>query len=332
MTTRRSANVAENIMGIRINQLTRCIGSLGWVAAVALSVAIPAQPAGAADAARYDTPEAAVNALLEASKAKDREAIVRIFGDGIKEILSGDEVDDRNDLERFARRLAQSRALVKEEDGTMTLNIGADAWPFPFPLALEDGKWFFDVEAGKDEILSRRIGENELGAIGVCRGYVEAQREYYAQDRDGDGVLEFAQRIASTPGKKDGLFWEVTGDEPPSPLGPLVADAREEGYVKKDAPQTAGPQPFHGYIYKMLTRQGEKAPGGKYDYIINGHMLAGFALVAYPVDHGASGIMTFVVNQNGKVYQKDLGEDTAKLAREMTEFNPDESWTITTDE
>jgi hypothetical protein len=195
----------------------------------------------------------------------------------------------------------------------------------PIPIVKKDGTWFFDTLAGKEEILNRRIGEDEATAIGVCRTYVLAQREYASEDRDGSGVLKFAQRIKSTPGTKDGLYWPAGPGEVQSPLGPLVAEARAEGYGGKTA--EGQPQPFHGYRFKVLTAQGPAAPGGAYDYVINGNLIAGFALVAYPAHWGESGVMTFIVNQWGRVYQCNLGEDSAKAAGEMALFDPDPSWT-----
>lgn len=286
-----------------------------------------AAPAAADDAARYDTPEAAVTALTDACKARDKAALKKIFGDAVKELMSGDEVADKADLEDFARRLAVRSRLEKNDDGTMTLLVGVNDHPFAIPLAQKDGKWFFDTVAGKEEILNRRIGENELSTIAVCRAYVLAQREYAAADRDGDEVNEYAQRFGSTPGQRDGLYWEAKENEPLSPLGELAARAAAEGYGKKDDKDAGKPRPYHGYLFRILTAQGGKSPGGKFDYIINGNMVAGYALVAYPVDYGNSGIMTFIVNSNGTVLQKDLGEETAKLAGEMKSYDRDETWT-----
>ena len=206
----------------------------------------------------------------------------------------------------------------------MSLSIGPKNWPMPIPLVRRDGHWFFDTAAGKDEVINRRVGEDELMAIGVCRTYVQAQREYAAEDRDGSGILKYAQRIKSSKGMKDGLYWPVAEGEELSPLGPLVAEIRADGYAGKTA--DGGAQPFHGYLFKILSAQGSAAPGGSYDYVINGNMVAGFALVAYPAHWGESGIMTFIVNQWGKVYERNLGEDSAAAASAMTEFNPDGDW------
>jgi hypothetical protein len=195
----------------------------------------------------------------------------------------------------------------------------------------KDGGWFFDTEAGKEEILHRRIGKNELATLQVMRAYVDAQREYASRDRNGDEVLEYAQRLASTPGAKDGLFWPPGQDGEISPLGPLVAQAQGEGYRLEGKGQDSTRQPFHGYLFKILTRQGKHAPGGKYSYLINGHMIGGFALVAWPAEYDESGIMTFIVNQQGRVYQKDLGPKTDKLAAAMKAYDPDKSWSPSSD-
>lgn len=298
--------------------------------AVVLFIALLAGGAALAsdEPARFDSPEAAVKALQEATKSTEKGALAKVFGSGLSELCSGDEVRDRADIELFARKLSESNKLIKNDDGSMTLSVGRNEYPFPVPLVQKDGKWFFDTAAGKEEVLSRRVGENELKTIAVVRAYVVAQREYAQQDRAGNGVMEFAQRLASTPGKKDGLYWESREGEPLSPLGPFVAEARSEGYSRKDAP--AGerkPQPYHGYLFKILTKQGAKAPGGKIDYVINDHMLAGFALVAWPVEYGKSGVMTFIVNANGRVFQKDLGEKTGELAPAMSEYDPGDGWT-----
>lgn len=282
------------------------------------------------DPARFDTPEAAVQALIDASKSGEKGALGKIFGSIAAELLSGDEVEDRADIERFAKSLNSAHKLFKNEDGTMTLKVGRRGHPFAIPLAQKDGKWFFDTAAGKEEILNRRIGDNELRTIAVCRGYVVAQREYAESDRDGDDVVEYAQLFASSAGKKDGLYWETAEGEPPSPLGPMVAEARAEGYGKSEDKQD-GPRPYHGYLYKILKKQGAGAPGGAFDYVINGHMVAGFALLAYPLEWQNSGVMTFQVNANGKVFQKDLGEKTAEIAGKMDAYAIDSTWTVVTD-
>jgi hypothetical protein len=216
--------------------------------------------------------------------------------------------------------------LLTNSDASLSLEIGADAWPFPIPLVNRGGQWFFDTAAGRAEILRRRIGQDELGAIAVCRAYVEAQREYAGQDRLGDGVLAYAQLLHSSPNRHDGLYWPAQAGEPLSPLGPLVAAAHLEGYHHTSRMLNDQQAPYHGYYFKILTRQGKHAPGGKYDYVINGRMIAGFALVAWPAQWANTGVMTFVVNQQGQVFQRNLGPKTARLAAAMNRYDPDERW------
>jgi hypothetical protein len=281
------------------------------------------QPAKApADQQAFTSPDEALAALKAAVSSSDKPALQKMFGPAIGEIASGDDVADKASFERFAKRLAKMTNLVPRGESTVVLYVGAENWPFPFPLTRGDKGWFFDGPAGIQEIADRRVGENELTTIRVCREYVRVQEEYASADRDADEVLEYAQRVRSTPGSKDGLYWESDdGDE--SPLGPLVATATVEGYTAKSEPQ-----PFHGYRYRILTRQGRGAPGGAYDYVINGNMIGGFALVAYPARWGSSGIMTFIVSHQGKVYQKDLGPNTAALGAGLRAFNPDATWSV----
>jgi hypothetical protein len=237
-------------------------------------------------------------------------------------------VQDAAEFEELAKHLVEKTSLVKDGDSKVILHIGNENWPFPIPIVKKDNQWFFDTKAGKEEILNRRIGENELTAILVSRAYVKAQREYAIKDWDGDGILAYAQKLRSDHGKRNGLFWRNAPGEEVSPLGELVARAWHEGYKKgKTAFREETPAPFHGYYFKILTRQGKNAPGGKYNYIINGNMVGGFALAAFPSNWGKSGVMTFIVNQQGKVYQKNLGPDTAKIVREMRSYNPDTTWT-----
>lgn len=281
-------------------------------------------------AALFATPELALAALQEALKAGDREAALRkLFGPESDEIINPDPVQRKNDLDVFAKHVAEFAGLSKQNDETYSVLVGKVDWPSPIPIVKKDGKWSFDAAAGKEEIINRRIGKNELNAIEVCRAFVQAQREYMQEDRVEKGIMEYAQRIRSTPGKKDGLYWEAKPDEEASPFGPFIANAQDEGYYgKKDPNAPKARAPFHGYLFKVLKQQGKNAPGGKYDYVINGHMVAGFALLAYPAEWGNTGVMTFVVNQNGKVYQKDLGENTVELAKEIKEYDPDETWTL----
>jgi len=281
--------------------------------------------AAAAGPRHYATPEEAVGALVAAAKSGDRDLVYAILGPEVKDILSGDPKQDALEFTAFAKSLGQYAHLAKSADDRYVLDIGAQNWPMPIPLVRKGGFWFFDTAAGKDEILSRRIGEDEITAIGVCRTYVQAQREYASEDHDGSGILQFASKIKSTAGKKDGLYWPAAPGEEQSPFGPLVAEARAEGYGPKG--DAGKPQPFHGYRFRILTAQGSSAPGGAFSYVINGNMIAGFALVAYPAHWGESGVMTFIVNQWGRVYERNLGEKSAEVAGEMSEFDPDSGWT-----
>jgi hypothetical protein len=287
---------------------------------------LQAETAAVAGSARlFGSPEEAVQALVAANRAGDRAAVDAIFGPEVKDLLSGDPRQDAVEFAAFAKSLAQYHRLVRKADDRYVLNVGPQNWPFPIPIVRRGTSWSFDTAAGKDEIVNRRIGEDELATIGVCRTYVQAQREYAGEDRDGTGVFQYAQRIKSTAGKKDGLYWPTAAGEDQSPFGPLVAEARTEGYGPK--PAGSQPEPFHGYFFKVLTAQGPAAAGGAYNYLINGDLLAGFALVAYPAHWGESGVMTFLVNQWGKVYQCNLGAQSAEIASAMTEFNPDGDWT-----
>ena len=284
-----------------------------------------ADAAGAAERQRhFSSPDEAMKALVDAARAGDRPAVDAIFGPDLKQLLSGDPKQDAIEFAAFSKSVVNYAQWVRKADDRLVLNIGSQNWPMPIPLVRKDGEWFFDTAAGKDEIVNRRIGRDELTAIGVCRTYVVAQREYASEDRDGSGVLKYAQRIRSTPGTRDGLYWHAAPDDDQSPFGPLMAEARAEGYTRKTA--EGQPQPFHGYLFKVLTAQGPAAPGGAYNFIINGNMIAGFALVAYPAHWGESGVMTFIVNQSGKVYQCNLGAQSAEIAAAMTEFNPDGDW------
>jgi uncharacterized cupredoxin-like copper-binding protein len=268
----------------------------------------------------FSSPEEATRALLTATQAKDQSSLARIFGPRIKDLLSGDTVSDANDLSQ-------------ESDQKVTLMVGNDEWPFPVSIIKTGDRWRFDTENGVEEVHARRIGGNEIDATVACRAYALAQYDYFNNgDWDGDQVSEYAIRLLSSPGKKDGLYWEVVGDEEQSPLGPLVARAVDEGYTRKKGTGTQTAAPFHGYYFKILTRQGTSAPGGTYNYIINGNMIAGFALVAYPANWNNSGVMTFVVNQEGRVYEKNLGPRTSQIAAAMTEYNPDSTWVLSRDE
>jgi len=295
--------------------------------ALALSWSLRAPAAGEQT---FATPQEAVQALKTAAQQHDTNALHAIFGPAGHDLVSPDAVQATEGYNRFVQRLTDKTELVNLPTNSapgLQLKIGTDGWPFPIPLVQTNGQWYFDTAAGRQEILARRIGMDELGAIDVCTAYVQAQREYASLDRLGDGVLAYAQHLRSTPGAHDGLFWPATTNEDLSPLGPLVAQARVEGYHHTATMLNDKLAPYHGYYFKILTRQGKHAPGGKYDYVINGRMLAGFALVAWPAEWGNTGLMTFIVNQQGKVYQKNLGSKTAKLAAALTTYDPDDTWT-----
>ena len=274
----------------------------------------------------FATDDDAMNAMMTAVKNLDHDEVHHILGPAWKELVSSDKVEDGNAFKDFAKHAAEQTRLEKKDATISIIYIGKADWPFPIPIAkAPDGKWFFDTEAGKEEILARRIGANELNTIQICHEYVQAQREYASKDRDDSGVLKYAQKIISTPGKMDGLYWTADAGQEQSPLGPLMAQAGMEGYE-----QAAGHshEPYHGYHFCILKEQGPDAPGGQYNYVINGNMIAGFALVAFPAEYGQSGIMTFIVSHLGKVYQKDLGPQTKDIAWHMTAYNPDASWTL----
>jgi hypothetical protein len=285
---------------------------------------------GAAIGETFASPEDAVRALSTAANNRDSNALVAIFGPAVADIRTPDPVQAQYEITEFAERLNASNHIEHTGSGRCILEIGEDRWPFPIPIVQKGGSWFFDTEAGKEELINRRIGRNELDALKSVRAYVDAQRQYASKDRDGSGVLKYAQKIISTPGTRDGLYWPPDPDDEESPLGPLFAEAQNQGYLKGSRNQNQ-PQPFHGYFFKVLTRQDRHAPGGAYNYIINGNMIGGFALVAWPADYGDSGIMTFIINQQGKVYEKDLGPNTASLVRKMKAYDPDPSWTVSPD-
>lgn len=272
----------------------------------------------------FASPEEAVEALVTALRSNDVNALEAIFGPGSRDlIMSGDPVEDQSGRERFLKFYDEKNRLEETADKVF-LSVGDDDWPLPIPIVKRDALWRFDAKEGMDEILARRIGRNELSVIQVCLAYVDAQREYVIKDRDTDSLLEYAQKFRSDPGKKNGLYWNVKEGEEQSPLGPLVAADHEKGYTAK---QSGGkPVPYHGYYYRILKAQGKNAPGGAYDYMVNGQMIGGFALVAYPARYASSGVMTFIVNHDGVVYEKDLSDNTENAALAMKLFNPDGTW------
>jgi hypothetical protein len=294
--------------------------------AAALALTVCVSPTGFAQdkpQKTFDTPEAAAAALVDALASEKLDDLLDIFDQRYKdELLGGDEAAARENMKQVHAAAKEMYRLRPDVEDRMVMLVGKEIWPIPFPIVEQDGRWHFDTVAGLEEVINRRTGRNELNAISVARAYVAAQYQYASVDRDGDEVREFAQRLSSRPGRKDGLYWELDpdSDEGLSPFGPLVADAR--GYLEGRDPG----DPYQGYYFKVLTRQGLNPPGGRYDYVINGNMIAGFALIAFPADYDNSGIMTLVVNHQGQMYEKDLGEDTDLIAGGIFEYNPDETW------
>ena len=293
-----------------------------FVASILLTGALLASSLSAQDSGKiFLSPEDAMKGLIAAAENNDTKAILAVLGPEAKDILSsGDTVSDKADVERFVANCREKMDLVRRGDRVSVI-IGNDNTPFAIPIVKKGGGWVFDTRSGKEEVLNRRVGRNELDTIDTCEAYVEAQEEYASADRELDGIMQYAQKFFSDSGKRNGLYWDVAEGEDPSPMGPLVAEAAAEGYAKKERPI-----PYHGYYFKILKGQGKNAPGGAYSYVINNHMVAGFALVAWPAEYGNSGIMTFVVNQNGIVYEKNLGSKTEKVAKTMTLYNPDRTW------
>lgn len=302
------------------HRLSRCSSLAGFL--LALLAWVPA--ALAVEAERFASPDQAAAALVAALRGGDTARVQKVLGLASPRLISsGDPVADRQARERFLTAFDQAHTIVAQGDDRAILTVGEDDWPFPIPAVRTGAGWRFDAKAGEQEIINRRIGDNELSAIEVCLAYVDAQHDYATKDRNDDGFLEYAQRFVSRPGMHDGLYWPATDGEEESPIGPLMARARAEGYAKTEGK----PTPYHGYYYRILTAQGPHAPGGALNYMVRGHLIGGFALVAYPAQYGASGIMTFIVNHDGEVFQKDLGPDTAKIAKAMTRYDPDPSWT-----
>lgn len=270
---------------------------------------------------RFKTPEEAVQALVQAARSGDSKSVVSILGPGSQELVSsGDPVEDAEIRKEYLAAYDAGHRIVSEPGKPTVLVIGPDNWPFPIPMVQRDGQWIFDVPAGREEVLARRIGRNELSTMKALLAYWDAQQDYADMNKSKSGQAVYAQRIVSSPGKKDGLYWPTSGNEPPSPLGEAVADATQRGY------RPGAGEPYHGYRFKILLRQGPTAPGGAVDYIVKGDMIGGFAAVAYPAEYGNSGIMTFIINHEGDIYEKDLGEGTARIASQMTSFNPDHTW------
>jgi hypothetical protein len=303
-----------------------CLTALtGIIAAILLSGTYSPLFAKSIRQKSFASPEEAVKALVVAVKANDKKEMLAILGPEGKELISsGDEVADKAGREKFLKAYDKMNKLEKASADKMILHVGKDDWPLPIPIVEKNNIWVFDTKAGKEEILNRRIGRNELNVIDVLHAYVDAQREYASKDCKGGGVVEFAQKFISIKGKHDGLYWEAKEGEEMSPLGPLVAQAANEGYANKAGGVNLSP--FHGYYYRILKGQGKHATGGAYDYVVKGKMILGFALVAYPAQYGNSGIMTFIVNQEGVIYEKNLDKNTERIAKAMKKFDPDKTW------
>jgi hypothetical protein len=306
----------------------------GATLAAALVVGLGTAAIGAAAASpaptpqkTFDTPKQAADALIQAAAANDTSALMEILGPDSKDIISsGDPVEDKNAIAKFAEG-ARAKTQIVVEPGNpkkATLVVGNDDYPMPIPIVQSGSKWRFDSQAGREEILTRRIGLDELAAITFLRGYVEAQKEYASEVHDGSGIHQYAQKIISTPGKHDGLSWWSDDHKPAGPIGDAIAKAMAEGYTTRGAP-------YNGYYFKFLTAQGASAPNGARDYIVKGVMVGGFAALAWPANYGVTGVQTFQVSHDGIVYQKDLGDDTAKLAAAIARYDPDKSWAVTED-
>jgi len=296
-----------------------------WLLALLIFFYVATDPLAATTAQRsFASPEEAAAALAQAVKSGNRAATLAVLGqDAAAWISSGDRVADRASIARFIAAYDARHELVRNGD-KVTLTLGEDDFPFSFPIVRNGERWRFDTAAGKEEMLARRIGENELSVIKVLEAVVDAQMEYASEDRNGDGVLAYARKFVSSPGKHDGLYWPVKDGEPDSPLGELMARATREGYRKNEKNPTA----YHGYYYRMLSSQGTHAASGPLDYVVHNRAIGGFAAVAYPAQYGNSGIMTFIVNQDGKIYQADLGPDTRARAMQMKEFDPGPGWAL----
>jgi hypothetical protein len=320
----------ENEMAMVRNTGSVLLIGLWLIAAAIGPIAISASSAMAAAAMQqktFATPAAAVDALIAANRAnKMRELLALLGPEGAKLIHSGDPVADKGGRERFLAAYDEAHKLELDGQDKAILIVGKEEWPLPIPLVRQEAGWRFDTTAAVEEILNRRIGRNELSVIEVCRAYVVAQREYAAKRLKAGGTSEYAQHFMSTDGQHNGLYWPVKPGEDESPLGPLIARARAAGY----SPGTphAKPRPYYGYYFRILTQQGKNAPDGARNYVVNGHTTGGFALIAYPASYGDSGVMTFVVNQDGIVYQKNLGPATTRIAQQITQYDPDPSWQV----
>jgi hypothetical protein len=294
------------------------------IALACLMTSMPLAAQAVSGQKTFASPLEAVNALVDAARSGDPALLIPLLGSQATDIISsGDLGVAKQVLADFVKAYGQQHSLSVEGQGFELLQVGQGNWPFPFPIVRDGNIWYFDIDRGNEEILDRRVGRNELGAIAVCEGYVQSQIEFASKGRDGNSSGVYAQRFHSDSGKRDGLYWATSKGEPESPMGPLVAGAAIE---KSPQQSTGAPAPYYGYFYMILTAQGQDAPGGAKNYILDGKLTGGFALVAYPAQYGASGVMTFVVNQDGVVYQQDLGEQTSDLASKMIAYNPDSLW------
>lgn len=299
---------------------------VGVIVALTITLAFPSVAAAAPKGKAYATPEKAVDAFVGALRSYNLKTLVSIFGKGSESLFeTEDAVADKNQREGFLEMYDEKHALVPQGDGKRVLTVGNDGWPLPMPIVKTGNRWAFDADAGLEELINRRVGRNELIAIQTCLAVADAQFEYYSRDRDGDGILEYAQALPSTVGLKNGLFWRVQEGEPQSPLGEFVAGAMAEGYAP-------GSGSYHGYKFKLLSAQGAAAEGGAYSYLARDNQIGGFAVLAYPASYGDSGIMTFITNHSGAVFQRDLGEKTADEVSKITAFDPGEGWTRVSDE
>jgi hypothetical protein len=311
--TSMTALIHRTLLGSFVRRLT-------LAAAIGFAFLAPAGPA-AAQPTYYPTPDAAMQAFRSAVEGEGGKGLLDLFGRQYEaDLIGGDPAEARQNLAALRRMAAQSMTLAPAGEDRITIVMGRRGWPMPIPLIKHEQGWTFDIKAGLQEITDRRVGRNELAAIDFCKAYIDAQRRYASADHDGDGVLEFAQRLKSTDGKQDGLFWPPATDAGASPLGPFVASAEQYLRGRKEG------EPFRGYYFHILKEQGANPPGGKYSYVINGNMIAGFALIAWPADYRRSGIMTFQCGHNGPVLEKDLGPETAKVASAITVYDPDKTW------
>ena len=312
-------------VGLTVAAMAGCAAPQSGVGAGQTTDVAP-QTGPASGQADYPTTAAAIQDLAAAAQSGDKTQLRRVLGPALDDLTSGDADVEATGMKRFAQRLTDKSSVEQNPDGTATMYIGQNQWPFPIPLEKDQAdKWYFDTVAGEPQVWARRVGRNELDVIAICQEYVAAQQEYVQHDWDNDGIVAYARHFMSTPGKKDGLYWKAASFADQSPLGPLVAEASQEGYF--GASHQKG-EPFHGYHFHILTKQGSHAPGGAYNYVVNGNMVGGFALIAWPADYGHSGVMTFEVNQNGRIYQKDLGEKTDAKARAVTAYDPDATWSV----